>query len=128
MWAMMAAPLMAGNDVTAMASDVRAVLTDPDLVALDQDPLGRQARRVRTDGETDVWARPLADGSVAVALLNRSDARTVVTTSAAEAGAQGAGGYTLRDLWGKTTTTTAGPVSAAVPAHGVVLYRISPSR
>jgi alpha-galactosidase len=128
MWAMMAAPLMAGNDVTAMAPDVRAVLTDPEVVALDQDPLGQQARRLRTDGRTEVWARPLADGSVAVALLNRSDADTVVTTSAAQAGAPAAGGYTLLDLWAKTTTTTAGAVSAAVPAHGVVLYRISPDR
>jgi alpha-galactosidase len=65
---------------------------------------------------------------VAVALLNRSEADTVVTTSAAQAGAPAAGGYTLLDLWAKTTTTTAGAVSAAVPAHGVVLYRISPDR
>jgi alpha-galactosidase len=125
MWAMLAAPLMAGNDVTAMPDDVRAVLTDPDVVAIDQDPLGAQARRVRTDGATDVWARPLADGSVAVALLNRSAAAAVVTTSAAEAGARAAGRHILFDLWGKTTTTTTGPVSAAVPAHGVVLYRVS---
>jgi alpha-galactosidase len=127
MWAMLAAPLMAGNDVTAMAVDVRAVLTDPDVLGLDQDPLGHQARRVRTDGNTDVWARALADGSVAVALLNRSDTAAVVTTSAVEVGAPATAGYTLADLWAKTTSTTAGTLSAEVPAHGVVLYRVRPS-
>lgn len=124
MWAMLAAPLIAGNDVTAMPSDVRAVLTDPDVIALDQDRLGRQARRLRTDGRTDVWARPLADGSTAVALLNRTETATVVAISAEEAGAPEAPGYTLFDLWADTTTTTSGLISARVPPHGVVVYRV----
>ncbi|HEY0811879.1 MAG TPA: glycoside hydrolase family 27 protein [Pseudonocardia sp.] len=128
MWAMLAAPLMAGNDVTAMPPDVRAVLTDPDVVALDQDPLGRQARRVRTDGRTEVWARPLADGGAAVALLNRTDTAAVVTTSTEEAGAPESDGYTVFDLWTKTSTTTDGPISAPVPAHGIVVYRVRPDR
>jgi alpha-galactosidase len=126
MWAMLAAPLMAGNDVTAMPPDVRAVLTDPDVIALDQDPLARQARRIRTDGRTDVWTRPLADGSTAVALLNRGDTATVIATSAEKADLPESGGYTLFDMWAKTTTTTVGPVSAPVPPHGVVLYRVRP--
>jgi alpha-galactosidase len=127
MWAMLAAPLMAGNDVTSMPPDVRAALVDPHVVALDQDPLGQQARRVRTDGRTDVWTRALADGSVAVALLNRGDTATVSTTSAAEAGAPAATGYSVFDLWAKTTTTTAGPITAALAPHAVVLYRIRPA-
>lgn len=123
---MLAAPLMAGNDVTAMPPDVRAVRTDPDVIALDQDPLGRQARRISADGRTDIWARPLADGSTAVALLNRTDTTTVTATSAEQAGAPESDGYTLFDLWAKTTTTTSGPISALVPPHGLVLYRIRP--
>lgn len=124
MWAMMAAPLIAGNDVATMSPDVRAVLTDPDVIALDQDALGRQARRLRTDGRTDVWMRPLADGSTAVALLNRSDPPTTITLATADVGA--AVGYTVVDLWAKTTSTSVGAPSASVPPHGVVLYRIRP--
>jgi alpha-galactosidase len=128
MWAMLAAPLMAGNDVTVMPPDVRGVLTDPDVIALDQDPLGRQARRIHTDGRTDVWARPLADGSTAVALLNRTDTTTVITTSPERVGAPDSDSYTLFDLWAKRTTTTSGPISASVPPHGVLLYRLRPHR
>ncbi len=124
MWAMMAAPLIAGNDVTTMAPDVRAVLTDPDVIALDQDPLGQQARRLRSDGQTEIWARPLADGSIAVALLNRSDTTTVIATSAAEVQAPPAAHYVAFELWTKTTTGTTGSIAAQVPPHGVVLYRI----
>ena len=113
MWAMTAAPPMAGNDVTAMPPDVRAVLTDPDVVALDKDPAGHGRRAgCATDGRTEVWARPLADGSLAVALLNRSDDGAVVSTTTIDAGAPAAAGYAMRDLWAKTTTTTAGPISA----------------
>jgi alpha-galactosidase len=126
MWAMMAAPLIAGNDVTTMSPDVRATLTDPDIVALDQDPLGRQGRRIRGDDQTQVWARPLADGSVAVALLNRSSTATVMTTSAAEVAAPAAEHYAAQDLWAKTTTVTSGPLSARVAPHAAVIYRIQP--
>jgi alpha-galactosidase len=124
MWAMMAAPLIAGNDVTAMPAEVRAILTDPDIVALDQDPLGRPGRRVRGDDQTQVWVRPLADGSVAVALLNRSSTATVMTTSAAEVTAPAAEMYAAQDLWARTTTFTGGPLATWVAPHAAVLYRI----
>jgi alpha-galactosidase len=127
MWAMLAAPLIAGNDLTAMPPDVRAVLVDPDLVALDQDPLGRQARRLRGDGSAEIWARPLADGSVAVALLNRSDRPTVIATSTEEAKVPSAPAYTAFDLWAKTTTVTSGRLTAPVPPHGAVLFRVRPT-
>ena len=126
MWAMLAAPLMAGNDVAAMPPAVRAVLTDPDVIALDQDPLGRQARRIRSDGPTQIWTRPLADGSTAVALLNPTDTTTVAATSAEQAGAPESDSYTLFDLWSKTTTNSIGPIRAPVPPHGVVLFRLRP--
>jgi alpha-galactosidase len=126
MWAMMAAPLIAGNDITAMSPDVRAMLTDPDVIALDQDPLGRQAHRVRSDGRTEVWARPLADGSVVVALLNRADVPVTVTTSAAEIEAPPARRYAAFDLWSKTTTDATGALAASIPPHGAVLYRMRP--
>ena len=123
MWAIMAAPLIAGNDITTMPADVLRVLTDPDVLAIDQDAAGRQARRVRDDGSTEIWARTLDDGSVAVALLNRSAGTTTASTTASEIGMAGASSYNLFDLWTKTSRNTSGAISATVPPHGVVMYR-----
>ncbi len=132
MWAMLAAPLIAGNDVAAMPADVRAVLTDPDVVAIDQDPSGRQARRVSADA-VQVWARPLADGSVAVALLNPGDTAATATASLSAVSAAGipvpaASRYDAFELWSKTTAEVAGTITATVPAHGLALYRVRPAR
>ena len=124
MWAIMAAPLIAGNDITTMPTDVRTVLTNTDVIAINQDAAGRQAQRVRDFGETEVWAKTLADGSAAVALLNRSASTATISTTAADAGIPGASGYTLFDVWTKATTNTSGAISATVPAHGVVMYRV----
>src|SRR5579884_3175324 len=78
MWCMLAAPLMAGNDIRNMSPEIRAILTNRELIAVDQDPLGIQAHRVKRDGQTEVWSKQLADGGRAVALLNRSgDAREI---------------------------------------------------
>ncbi|MEV6802529.1 ricin-type beta-trefoil lectin domain protein [Micromonospora rifamycinica] len=124
MWAMMAAPLIAGNDITTMPADVRDVLTNPDVLAVNQDSAGRQARRVRDFGETEVWAKTLADGSGAVALLNRSGSTATVSTTAAEIGMPAAGSYTLADVWTKASRNTAAAISATVPPNGVVMYRV----
>jgi len=124
MWAIMAAPLIAGNDITSMPADVRTVLTNQDVLAINQDSAGRQAQRVRDFGETEVWAKTLSDGSAAVALLNRSGSTATVTTSATEAGMPTAGGYQLFDVWTKAARNTSGTISATVPPHGVVMYRV----
>jgi alpha-galactosidase len=71
LWAMLAAPLMAGNDLRSMAPDIREILTNKDVIAVDQDPLGEQWRRVAKNGDLEVWSRPLQDGSRAVILFNR---------------------------------------------------------
>ncbi len=70
LWAMMAAPLIAGNDLSAMSADVRAVLTNRDVIAIDQDPLGAQGERAYADGQMEVWTRSLSGGGLAVAVLN----------------------------------------------------------
>ncbi|WP_309236654.1 ricin-type beta-trefoil lectin domain protein [Micromonospora sp. S-DT3-3-22] len=124
MWAMMAAPLIAGNDITTMSADVRDVLTNPDVLAVNQDSAGRQARRVRDFGETEVWAKTLADGSGAVALLNRSGSTATVSTTATEIGMPAASSYTLADVWTRASRNTAAAISATVPPHGVVMYRV----
>jgi len=126
MWAIMAAPLIAGNDITTMTADVRAVLTNADVLAINQDPAGRQARRVRDLGESEVWAKVLDDGSVAVALLNRAGSTATISTTSAEIGAPSAAGYSLFDVWTKASRNTSGAISATVPGHGVVMYRVRP--
>ncbi|BEL06747.1 ricin-type beta-trefoil lectin domain protein [Actinoplanes sichuanensis] len=124
MWAIMAAPLIAGNDITTMPADVRAVLTDPDVLAVNQDSAGRQARRVRDNGETEVWAKTLSDGSAAVALLNRSGTTATISATAADTGIATASAYHLFDVWTKSVRNTTGTISATVPPHGVVMYRV----
>ncbi|MFC5730155.1 MULTISPECIES: glycoside hydrolase family 27 protein [Nocardioides] len=126
MWGIMASPLMAGNNVTAMTSVVRDVLTNADVIEINQDPLGIQAERVRDDGDAEVWAKPLSDGSVAVALLNRGSAGRVMSTMPSEIGAPEASAYHLTDVWTKGVRNTTGEIRASVPGHGVVMYRVRP--
>src|SRR5213593_4039261 len=100
LWAMLAAPLVAGNDVRAMSEGARAILTAPEVLAVDQDPRGSQARRVRRDDVSEVWARPLADGTHAVLLVNRGDARANVVARWDEVlDAKGSRRGNVRDLW-----------------------------
>jgi alpha-galactosidase len=75
LWSMLAAPLMAGNDLRTMSDEVREILTAPEIVAIDQDPAGQQARRIRHDGDIDIWMRPLgSNGERVIAVLNRGPA------------------------------------------------------
>ncbi len=124
LWALMAAPLMAGNDIRTMSADVSAILRNPRLLAVNQDRLGAGGRRVRDDGNTEVFAKPLSDGSVAVGLFNRGSGTATVSTTAAQIGLSG-GSFSLTDLWTGGTSTTSGAISASVPAHGVAAFRVS---
>lgn len=129
MWCMMVSPLLAGNDLTTMSSETLSILTNREVIALNQDPLCYQARRLRDDGDEELWAKPMIhtmSGDVAVALLNRSDTVREIAFSPEEIGLDGPAGYTMRDLWaGKSYgPTTAGRQSFPVPSHGVVVLRI----
>jgi alpha-galactosidase len=127
MWAMLAAPLMAGNDLRSMSAETHAILTNSDVLAIDQDPLGKQATRVRDDGDQEVWAKPLADGGEAIVLLNRGAAPAQIAVSWAEAGPK-AGASKMRNLWThKEQPVQPDGYSATVPAHDVVLIRIYPA-
>lgn len=97
LWAILAAPLMAGNDLREMSASTREILTAPEVIAIDQDPLGRQARRVRSDGDIEVWSRPLADGAHAVVVLNRGDAPASVAVRWTDLGL--ARVVRVRDVW-----------------------------
>jgi alpha-galactosidase len=124
LWALMAAPLMAGNDIRTMSGDVSAILRNPHLLAVNQDRSGAGGRRVRDDGATEVFAKPLSDGSVAVGLFNRGGGSATISTTAAQIGLSG-GSFTATDLWTGGVFGTGGTISANVPAHGVAVFRIS---
>jgi alpha-galactosidase len=127
MWALMASPLIAGNDITTMRADTRDILTNRDLIAVNQDPNGIQASRIRDDGDLEVWRKPLSDGSVAVGLLNRGnggDNRTISVT-AAELGLAPAAGYTAKDLYTNAVSNTTGTLTASVPRHGLAVFRVA---
>jgi alpha-galactosidase len=126
MWAIMAAPLIAGNDVRALAGTTRDILLNREVIAVDQDSLGVQGAVVSERApELQVWMKPLADGSRAVALLNRSALQTVIGASWWRLRLSGPA--RVRDLWAHADLgTVTGHVSATVPAHGVVLLRVTP--
>ncbi len=126
LWAEMAAPLISGTDLRTASADTLAVYGNREVVAVDQDKLGRQGAPVTLANGLDVLAKPLADGSVAVTLFNENADRATISTTAAAVGLPTAKGYALRDLWAHTTASSAGPISASVPGHGTVMYRVTP--
>lgn len=125
MWSVVAAPLIIGSDVRKLSADSIAMLTNAEVLAVDQDPLGIQGTAIQTTGDTQVWTKPLTGGDYAVALFNRGATPQVISTSAQQVGLEHAGSYALRDLWQHTTTETAGQISATVAPHSVVLLRVS---
>jgi alpha-galactosidase len=126
LWAEMAAPLLVGTDLRRATPQTMSILLNKDVIAVDQDSLGVQGRVVKTDGTHLVFAKPLANGDVAVALYNSGDTATTISTTASQVGlAKARGAYTLTDLWSKDVTESAGTIAAPVPAHGTVLYRVS---
>ncbi len=125
LWSELAAPLIAGNDLMTMTPSTRAVLTNRAVIAVDQDPLGRKGYAVYHANNLWVLTKPLANGDRAVVMFNDTPVQTLMTSSASAAGMPPARHYILRNLWSSAVTGTAGTFSAIVPAHGVVMYRIS---
>ena len=124
LWSMLASPLIAGNDIRSMNAATQTILKNANLIAINQDSLGLQATQVANDGTRRVLAKRLANGDVAVALFNQGGSSTTISTTAAAAGQSG-NSFTLVDAWTGATTTTSGTISASVPAHGTVVYRVS---
>ena len=127
MWALFAAPLIAGNDVRSMPAATKEILTNKEVIAIDQDPLGRAGHRVHVDGDSEVWSRELADGGRAVALLNRGASPAKIAAAWVDIGYPAALPASVRDLWAhQDRGTVHGSFMAEVPSHGVVLLRIKP--
>ncbi len=126
-WCLFAAPLMAGNDLKAMTPEVHAILTNREAIAIDQDPLGMQGRKVRDDGIREVWVKPLADGSKAVILWNRGSEESTLALEWQDIGLFPAGSALVRDVWKKAdVATTSGRFEVKVGSHDVAFLRVSP--
>jgi len=123
LWCLLAAPLLAGNDLAKMSPETLAILTNSEVVGLDQDSAGIQGRRVAQEGPLEVWVKPLADGSKAVGLFNRGESIMPVTAYFQDVGAGESAD--VRDLWArKDLGVFKGQFTTQVPKHGVVLVKI----
>ena len=124
LWAILAAPLLAGNDLSKMDETTKSILMNKEVIAVDQDALGRQGDRVSAIGPYEVWMKPLRGGARAVALFNRSEAVYPVTVHLHDVGFSGPAH--ARDLWShKDLGTLHDSYTAVVPKHGVVMLRLS---
>ncbi len=124
LWAIMAAPLIAGNDLRNASAATLTILRNQRLIAINQDALGVQAMQAAGDANQRVLAKRLANNDVAVALFNQSAGTRTISTTAAAIGKSGTS-FTLTDAWTGGTSTTTGAISASVPAHGTAVYRVS---
>jgi alpha-galactosidase len=127
MWCLLAAPLMAGNDIRSMTPQIHDILTNKEVIAIDQDPAGIEGHRVKRGEGLEVWARELADGGRAVALLNRTGSPATIAASWTDIGYPEHLSAKVRDLWEhKDLGERTGKFSATVESHGVVMVTIKP--
>ena len=129
LWAMLAAPLIAGNDLSTMSTMTAAILTNREVIAVDQDALGIEGRRAVKSADTEIWVKPLLGGSQAVVLLNRSaEPRTIrLDWSALHLPAYVT--IDVRNLWSGTDGPHAtGSLAADVAPHAVVMLKVTPAR
>lgn len=123
LWSLLAAPLILGCDLTKLDQFTLDLLTNHDVIEVDQDPLGKAATRRWADGPLEVWARPLWDGTMAVGLFNRGLTKAKVTVSWADIGLSGA--QPVRDLWlRKDIGVATDTFSMEVPSHGAQLIKV----
>lgn len=128
MWAEMAAPLLIGTDLRTASDATMDIYLNKDVIAVDQDSLGKQGKEIESANGLHVFAKPLANGDVSVALFNETDSAATIDTSADAVGIADHQVYNLKDLWSKQVKQTTGQIAASVPSHGTVMYRVSASR
>jgi alpha-galactosidase len=124
LWVLLAAPLLAGNDLRNMTPETKDMLTNSEVIAVDQDAKGVQGRRIWDEGPLEIWEKSLADGSDAVGFFNRGESELKITVNLKTLGIEGQ--VKLRDLWQhKDLGAAQDSYTASVPKHGVVLLKIS---
>jgi alpha-galactosidase len=125
LWSILAAPLMLGNDPRNMREKIHAIITNKEVIAVNQDPFGCQGRKVRDDGDFEVWSKELHDGTRAVVLFNRSDAIADIGFTWADIGLPNSLTFSVRDLWARENVGQfAEKFSVPVPSHGVVMVTV----
>ena len=124
MWCMSAAPLIAGNDLRSMSQTTADILTNKDMISIDQDSLGIQCTKLKSDGLHDVYTKPLANGDVAVMLLNRDKSEAAVSVTLEELGLDTDKTYAVLDCWAHSTHSISSAISSTLPKHGSAVYRI----
>lgn len=125
LWSIMAAPLLIGTDLRKIKPDALEILLNKEVIAVDQDPLGVQGKRVRDTNGVHVIVKPLKDGSRAVAVFNEADAAQDVAVSAKELGLQASAKYRMRDLWQHRDAQGDGSIKLRLEPHATVMYRIT---
>jgi len=124
LWSILASPLLAGNDLREMKKEILDILTNREVVAIDQDPKGVEGVRVAKNGDLEVWEKPLHDGSHAVGLFNLGEAPATVTADFSDLKISGS--HAVRDLWAHADKgKVKDKFEAMVPSHGVVLVKIA---
>ena len=124
LWSILAAPLLAGNDLRSVSPAILEILTNREVIAVDQDKEGKQGKRAWKSGDLEIWTRPLSGGTFAVALFNRGTEPAKISVRWEDLGITGK--WRLRDLWLHQDVEWQGPDYApTVPGHGVVMLRVS---
>ena len=125
LWSMLAAPLLAGNDLRTMTPEIKDILLNREVIAIDQDKGGRQGTRLSQSGELEIWTRQLAGGDIAVAMFNRGGAPANITLQWSQLGLKRKPSR-VRDLWTHSDVATgAADYTSLVPAHGVAMFRVA---
>jgi len=120
-------PLIAGNDLRNMRPGIHDILTNKEVIAVDQDAAGHEGERVATHGDLEVWSKQLDDGGRAVVLLNRGGAEQEIAARWEDLGYPAGLSASVRDLWEhKDLGKISGKFSARVPSHGVVMVTVKP--
>jgi alpha-galactosidase len=124
LWVILAAPLLAGNDLSKMSPATLAILTNKEVIAVDQDRLGKQGDRAWAKGTSEIWTKPLSGGATAIGVFNRAKTPASITVNLHELGIDG--NMKLRDLWkGSDVDAGGGKYTVMVPGHGAVLLKAS---
>jgi len=129
LWCLIKSPLILGNDLRSMSQQTLDILTNDELIAINQDPLGVQGHRVNiTDDVLDVWAGPLSDGSIAVVLLNRGNTTADITVHWSDIGLSASTKAVVRDLWlhQNIGQFTGSYTAKAIRTHASITLSITP--
>jgi alpha-galactosidase len=127
MWCVLAAPLMIGCDIRNMDETTHRILTNPEVIAIDQDKLGAQGHRVARTGDSDVWCKSLSDGAMVVALLNRGNKSKQITVDWADLELKPGSNITARDLWKhRDLGVFADHLNFTIEPHATMLLKLTP--